>query len=145
MKEEHSIRIGHSMAEVASALDQAESWLVGRNASQAVRSFVGLAIEELATNWIKYGCSDVGPHFMTFHLQLGEGRVLLQSRDDGRPFNPLDFPEHPPSTPVEERESGGLGILLLRKLADHMSYEHLDGCNILTLEKACPTSDHEQT
>ena len=145
MKEEHSIRIGNSMAEVASALDQAESWLSERNASQKARCFVGLAIEELATNWIKYGCSDVGPHFMTFHLQLGGERMSLQSVDHGHPFNPLEFPEPSTALPLEEREIGGLGILLLRKMADHMSYEHRDGYSILTLEKTCPTSDHEQT
>jgi anti-sigma regulatory factor (Ser/Thr protein kinase) len=145
MKEEHSIRIGNSMTEVASALDQAEDWLGEMNAPQKAHYFVSLAIEELATNWIKYGCQNADAHFMIFHLSLCGDRVSLQASDDGFPFNPLDVPEPSTALPPEDREIGGLGILLLRKMADHMSYEHRDRCNILTLEKNCPTSDHEQT
>jgi anti-sigma regulatory factor (Ser/Thr protein kinase) len=145
MKEEHSIRIGNSMTEVASALDQAEDWLGEMNAPQKAHYFVSLAIEELATNWIKYGCQNADAHFMIFHLSLCGDRVSLQASDDGFPFNPLDSSEPSTALPLEERAIGGLGILLLRKMADHMSYEHRDGSNILTLEKNCPTSDHEQT
>lgn len=145
MKEQLSIRIGNSMLEVASALDQAESWLDGTNASQRARCFVSLAIEELATNWIKYGCRHGASHFMEFDLRLVGEQLSVQARDDGAPFNPLDVPLPSTTLPAEDREVGGLGILLLRKMADHMSYEHRDGCNILTLEKTCPTSDHEQT
>lgn len=145
MKEQVSIRISNSMPEVASALDQAQAWLNGRNASQRTRFFMDLAIEEWATNWIKYGCRDEDTHFMEFHLSLLDGRLSIQARDDGAAFNPLEVPLPSTSLPPQDREAGGLGILLLRKMADHMSYEHRDGFNILTLEKTCPTSDHEQT
>jgi len=145
MTEQHTIRIRNSMVEIASALDQAECWLAGRNASQKARHFVGLAIEELATNWIKYGCSDGVAHSMSFHLRLDASGMTLQARDDGIRFNPLDFPEPSKAAPPNERGPGGLGILLLLKMADHMSYEHRDGRNIVTLEKICPPSDHEQT
>jgi serine/threonine-protein kinase RsbW len=143
MKEEHSIRISNSMAEVASALAQAEAWLGEKNAPQKAHYFASLAIEELATNWINYGCQDTGAHFMEFDLRLLGDCVSMQARDDGAPFNPLEVSLCSTTPPAEEREIGGLGILLLRKMADHMSYEHRDGCNILTLEKNCPTSDHE--
>lgn len=145
MKEDHSIRIGNSMAEIASALAQAEAWLREKNTPQKAHYFVSLAIEELATNWIKYGCKDEGAHFMEFDLRLLGDRVSMQARDDGAPFNPLEVSQSSTKPAAEERKIGGLGILLLRKMADHMSYEHRDGCNILTLEKKCPTSDHEQT
>jgi anti-sigma regulatory factor (Ser/Thr protein kinase) len=48
----------------------------------------------------------------------------------------LDVPIPSTDLPLEERDLGGIGILLLRKMADQMSYEHRDGMNILTLEKA---------
>lgn len=145
MKEEHSIRIGNSMAEVASALTQAEAWLGEKNAPQKAHYFVNLTIEELATNLIKYGCKDGNAHFMEFDLRLLGDRVSIRARDDGAPFNPLEVSLSSSTPPAEEREIGGLGILLLRKMTDHMSYEHRDGCNILTLEKNCHTQDHEQT
>lgn len=136
MNESHSIRIGNSMAEVASALDEAANWIEPHQVSAKAQYFLSLAIEELATNWIKYGCSDSGAHAMTFNLGVRDGRLTVTATDDGLPFNPMDARATSTSVPLEERDPGGLGILLLRKMADEMSYEHREGMNILTLEKA---------
>ncbi len=136
MKDEISIRIGNSIGEVASALDESMVWLGQFEVSAKAQSFVRLAIEELATNWIKYGCLETREHLMTFDLRHTADRLILKVTDDGAPFNPLDAPIPLTDQPLEERDLGGLGILLLRKMADHMSYEHRDGMNILTLEKA---------
>ena len=135
MKDEISIRIGNSIGEVASALDESMVWLGQFEVSAKAQSFVRLAIEELATNWIKYGCLETREHLMTFDLRHTADRLILKVTDDGAPFNPLDAPIPPTDQPLEERDLGGLGILLLRKMADHMSYEHRDGMNILRLEK----------
>lgn len=136
MKDEISIRIGNSIGEVASALDESMVWLGQFEVSAKAQSFVWLATEELATNWIKYGCLETREHLMTFDLRHTADRLILKVTDDGAPFNPLEAPIPPTDQPLEERDLGGLGILLLRKMADHMSYEHRDGMNILTLEKA---------
>ena len=136
MNESHFIRIGNSMAEVATALDEAANWIEPLQVSAKAQYFLRLAIEELATNWIKYGCCDTDAHSLTFDLGVREGRLILAATDDGLPFNPMDAPAPSTGLPLEERDPGGLGILLLRKMADEMSYEHRDGFNILTLEKA---------
>jgi len=136
MNEQHSIRIGNSMTEVASALDEAANWIEPLQVSAKARYFLSLAIEELATNWIKYGCRDTGAHSMKFDLGVRDGRLTLTTTDDGFSFNPMDAPVPSTNIPLEERDAGGLGILLLRKMADQMSFEHREGMNILTLEKA---------
>ena len=136
MKDEISIRIGNSIAEVASTLDESMIWLGQFEVSAKAQYFVRLAIEELATNWIKYGCLETREHLMTFDLHHSADRLILKVTDNGAPFNPLDVPIPSTDLPLEERDTGGLGILLLRKMADQMSYEHRDGMNILTLEKA---------
>jgi anti-sigma regulatory factor (Ser/Thr protein kinase) len=139
-----SIRIGNSLPEVAAALDQAEKWLSGKQAPAGAKSFASLAIEELGTNWIKYGCRDAAGHFMEFDLALDAGRLVLETTDDGSAFNPLDAPEPATHLPIEQREPGGLGILLLRKMADRMCYEFRGGLNLLTLEKTFLRTDHGQ-
>lgn len=136
MKDQVSIRIGNSIAEVSSALDESMSWLGQFEVSAKAQYFVRLAIEELATNWIKYGCSETQEHLMTFDLRHTAERMILKVTDNGALFNPLDALIPSTDLPLEERDLGGIGILLLRKMADQMSYEHRDGMNILTLEKA---------
>jgi serine/threonine-protein kinase RsbW len=61
--------------------------------------------------------------------------VVLNIEDNGIPFNPLekidpDFPEN-----VESAKIGGLGILIIRKLMDNVSYERKQGRNKLTMRK----------
>jgi phosphoserine phosphatase RsbU/P len=52
--------------------------------------------------------------------------------DAGAPFNPLTFPRKPRPQTLEDAEPGGLGIQIMRDLADDLSYRHQDGHNLLT-------------
>jgi anti-sigma regulatory factor (Ser/Thr protein kinase) len=62
--------------------------------------------------------------------------LILTFTDDGLPFNPLTLPEPRIHVPIEERGIGGLGIHLLRKIADDLHYSRTDGKNRLTLRKS---------
>ena len=48
--------------------------------------------------------------------------------------NPLTVQDPAPALPVEARESGGLGILMVRRLASDLSYVYDDICNVLTVK-----------
>ena len=62
-------------------------------------------------------------------------QVILEFLDNGRPFDPLTVSEADTTLPAGEREIGGLGILLVKKSMDQISYAYKDGKNILTLKK----------
>ena len=114
---------------------QAEAWLVEQQVSFEAMYLVSLAIEELVTNCIKYGYRDSNHHTIDFLLSVSEGALQLDVIDDGSPFNPLEAPRPDLSLPPEKRPIGGLGLHLLRELADEMNYERRDGTNRLTLTK----------
>ena len=61
--------------------------------------------------------------------------VTLRFRDRGIPYDPLARQDPDITTPAEERQIGGLGILMTKKLMDEVRYEYRDGQNILTLKK----------
>ena len=54
--------------------------------------------------------------------------------DDGHEFNPLAAPEPDVHLPAEQRVPGGLGIHLIRSLAERLHYERRDGRNRLTVK-----------
>ena len=115
--------------------EQAEAWLGAHEASADAIYLVSLAIEELVTNCIKYGYDDGAEHAVVIVLTV-EGRLLsMEVVDEGRAFNPLQAPAPDLSLAVEERPTGGLGLHLLRALADGMSYERRDGTNRVVLTK----------
>lgn len=92
-----------------------------------------LVLEELITNLAKYGYRNrpVGSAQVT--LQLEESRLTLELVDDGDPFDPLQTPTPDLDAPLEERDIGGLGIYLVRALADDARYSRADGRNVLQL------------
>ena len=55
--------------------------------------------------------------------------------DCGMPYDPLAKPDPDTTLSVEEREIGGLGIFMVKKSMDDMTYEYRDGKNILTIKK----------
>ena len=53
----------------------------------------------------------------------------------GEPFDPLAKKEPDLTLDAEERKIGGLGIFLVKKSMDGISYEYKDGHNILRIKK----------
>lgn len=55
--------------------------------------------------------------------------------DHGVPYDPLAKEDPNVSLPAQDREIGGLGIFMTKRLMDEVKYEYRDGRNILTLKK----------
>lgn len=97
---------------------------------------LNLAVEELVTNVINHGFEDTGVHRIELELECRDGRLHLQLRDDGVPFNPLeDAPEVDVEASADEREIGGLGVHLVRSLFDEQDYRREGRFNVLKLSK----------
>ena len=66
-----------------------------------------------------------------------EGRALtLTFEDNGTAYDPLQAKEPDVTLDAEHRPIGGLGIFLVRRLSDGVSYVRTDGLNRLTILKA---------
>ena len=62
--------------------------------------------------------------------------MTITVSDSGRPYNPLARQDPDITLPIEQREIGGLGVLMTKKLMDEVAYEYRDSQNILTLKKS---------
>lgn len=115
------------LAEAVENLGEEDSWspgLVGK---------VNLVLEELAINTINHG-HDGGLHEIAFTFNSTEDALTIEMVDDGKPFDPLtDAPVPDVNAPMEERPIGGLGVFLVRKLMDELTYRREEGRNHLTL------------
>ena len=63
-----------------------------------------------------------------------ETQVTLKFADDGIPYNPLEKPDPDITLPPEQRPLGGLGIFMVKEMADDIHYEYKNNSNILTLK-----------
>ena len=57
--------------------------------------------------------------------------MSLQFRDQGAPFDPLSTPAPDLDADILDRPIGGLGLYLIRQIAEEMHYQRVDDCNLL--------------
>ncbi len=96
---------------------------------------INLIVDELISNIVSYAYQDDGEHDIEIELGLADNRLSLAITDDGVPFDPSakDLPDT--AVPLEARPLGGLGIHLVKKIADDLSYQRRAGKNVVTVVK----------
>ena len=103
--------------------------------SDEIKFDVNLALNEVVTNIISYAFDDKKEHKIILELAREDKYIIAKIEDDGKPFNPLDFPPPDTDLELESREIGGLGVFFVKELTDKVEYERKNGKNILTLYK----------
>lgn len=132
---ELKLQLQNDIKAIDPANESARSWLSQQQVSPEVSYFVSLALEELVTNCIKYGYDDTNEHIIDVLLSLTDKTLTMIVVDDGHEFDPLLAPGPDLNLPIEDRPIGGLGIHLLRQMADDITYERRENQNRLTLTK----------
>lgn len=99
------------------------------------RYLLRLVVEEMSTNIIKYGYGDT-QGVIQIICNCSHDILRITIRDQGHPFDPQDFAVDL-SGDITMRTAGGLGIFLVRELADKLSYHHdpASGWNELVVVK----------
>ncbi len=96
---------------------------------------VKLAVDEILTNVISYAFKDRDTHEIVVRAGLSQSFLHIEIEDDGWQFNPLRLPEPDIEKPLEERQIGGLGVYLVRKIMDGVEYRRENEKNILIMKK----------
>ena len=122
-----------NMSKVLSFLDKELDEL---NCSADFKTKINIAVDEVFSNIVNYA------------YELGNGKVNVKIDtssdlkgvkiifiDNGKPYNPLEREDPDINQPLESRSVGGLGILIVKKSMDDVTYEYKDSKNILTLIK----------
>ena len=117
------------------ALNELESLLLNESVPREVVGELRLIAEEGISNIILYAYESGEERRIEVTVSYDGEEVRLELRDDGKPFNPLEAPNPDLDAPLEARPEGGLGIYLMRSLADEMSYARRSGRNVLVLKK----------
>ena len=112
---------------------------------------VGIAVEEVFVNIASYAYpSDTSPTSnasiaklcdgeVTISVSTDSGKLIIEFADNGMPYDPLVKADPDTTLPIDEREIGGLGIFMVKKLMDDVRYRYEDGKNILTIYKDLST------
>lgn len=132
---EITLRLRNDFSELPAVAEATTEFLETNGIGADVIFAANLAIEELATNIIKYGYDDTNAHEISIHLVKDPALLTISIRDDGHFFNPFDQPPPDTTLPAAERDIGGLGIHFIRKMLDSHIHEWNGKSNIVTVTK----------
>ncbi len=108
-------------------LDKAE-------ASPKLMVTFAVALEELFVNVAHYAYPD-SKGTVKIGIDTSGDSIVVQLTDSGIPFDPVAKPDPDITESAEERKIGGLGIYMVKKSMDSVTYEYKDKQNILTISK----------
>lgn len=97
---------------------------------------VELSLEEVLVNVISYAYpnQEKGNIEVSCSWDSQQG-LVIQIMDYGTAFDPLERSDPDTGLSLDERQIGGLGIFLTKKMMDKVIYERHQGKNILTMIK----------
>lgn len=96
---------------------------------------VELLFEEVVMNTVLHGlgASPAG-HTVEAEIEVSDAEIRLRFEDAGIAFDPTSAEVRPTRRSLDEDcLPGGLGLPLLRRFADEMAWQRVDGRNRLTL------------
>lgn len=92
---------------------------------------LGVVVEEIVLNIVDYSKSD----YLNVEITRDAESITLCFHDGGELFNPLEREEPDFTVPLEDRKIGGLGIFMVIKYMDTVTFSHSGDENILTVTK----------
>lgn len=101
---------------------------------------VNLALEEALANVIMYAYPKGVQGEVTLSTNIKGEDILMEIKDKGAPFDPLQQQQANLDVPLEERQIGGLGIHLIKEIMDGVEYARADGKNVLKMRKKLAVS-----
>lgn len=97
---------------------------------------VDVAIDELFGNIAHYAYNpEIGAATVRVEVTENPLSVVITFIDNGVPYDPLAKADPDITLSAEERQIGGLGIYMVKKSMDDVSYEYKNGQNILRIKK----------
>jgi anti-anti-sigma factor len=102
---------------------------------------VNLAIDELVVNVMRYAYVDDDTHWIDIELVVECEQVILRITDDGRPFDPRQGPSL--DLHAEDREAGGLGLILVLEMVDVLHYQRVGDKNCVEVRVRLVTEEED--
>ncbi len=94
-----------------------------------------LAADEAASNIIEHAYEGESDASLFMTCDMKGDQIVITMRDTGKSFNPSSVKEPNLKADLSERQIGGLGVYLMRKLMDTVYYESSRSGNLLTMTK----------
>lgn len=129
------VKLHARLSEVRSMAAMVETFGEDNDLPMRTIFVISLALEELITNTVIHGrFTDVIEPMIGVQMDVRPDVVILVMETNGDLFDPTVDTNPDTNSELESRSVGGLGLHLVKTLADRVAYEYVDDVNRLTLE-----------
>ncbi len=136
-----TIRVEASLEKLSAISNLVSGAMRQAKIDTAIIRKVLLAVDEACTNITLYAYPE-GKGFIRIACWVDHGDFVISIEDEGKPFNPCSVPAPQLDVDLDDRKVGGLGIHLMRKSMDEISYRYDPGTgNQLTMRKHIAADD----
>jgi serine/threonine-protein kinase RsbW len=135
-----NIHVGDNLAELERVQEFLSELWGSRGLPEDIEGSVSLALEEVLSNVLRHSRLDGRSCQIKVVFAIYPDGFEFEVSDSAPPYNPLLQPDPDVNAPLDQRERGGLGVFLVKRLADEVSYDRRDERNCLRFRKSFPLS-----
>ena len=130
------LTIAATVENIGAVTDFVNEQLAALDCPMKAQMQIDIAIDELFGNIAHYAYNpDVGEATVRVEVTGEPLSVVITFIDGGVPYDPLSAADPDITLSAEERAIGGLGIFMVRKSMDEITYRYEGGKNILAIRK----------
>ena len=125
------IAVAHTQDDIETLASAVEDLLAAHGTAPMPMHDARLIVEEVACNAVAHAVAPDTP--LELRAGVADGRLWLEFRDRGAPFDPTLHDSPALDLDIDARPVGGLGVHLVRELADSIDYRRNGDCNLLRI------------
>lgn len=130
-----TLSINNNLTEISQLEPFMEKLAEAYGISPDVQFQLNLALDEALANSINYAYPEGTEGSIILEAETEGNMLVLRLMDYGTPFDPTLQGDVDTTLSVEQRPIGGLGIFLIKKMMDDVTYVRQEEKNILTMKK----------
>jgi sigma-B regulation protein RsbU (phosphoserine phosphatase) len=133
-----SCTIDSDLGELGRVKQEVTRMLTRLSPSQQNLADTLLIVEEVLSNIVRHGHGGEGGHEILLDVNHTDGMLTLRFEDSAPAFDPTAHTRAPAAQPDDDGEAmpmGGVGIVLVRGMAETVDYQRRDGRNCLTVRQ----------
>ena len=130
------LTVSATVENIATVTDFVNEQLESYDCPMKAQMQIDIAIDELFGNIAHYAYNpEIGEATVRVEVVENPLSVVITFIDNGVPYDPLKNDDPDTTLSADERDIGGLGIYMVKKSMDDITYEYKDGQNILKIKK----------
>lgn len=128
------LRFAAGASELTGMVDRVEAYATAAALPANIAARLALVCEEWAANVVEHGTTGPGgATAMRLSVRRRAAALHVVAEDDGLPFDPLAMAAPDAAAVLDQRQPGGLGLHLMRRVARQVRYERVGPINRLAL------------